>query len=203
MFTGKIFGIGFHKTGTSSLARALDQLGYSVTGSFGLMDTHIATNVLAKASEIVPQYDAFQDNPWPIIYKELDAAYPGSKFILTLRPTDAWLASAVRHFNGKTTPMREWIYGVGDPRGYESIYRARYERHNAAVTAFFKDRPQDFLQMRLTEGEGWEKLCPFIGMKIPNFEFPHSNSYDERSKLTNKLKRGFRRVMAIAMPTDS
>ena len=98
MYRGKIFGIGFHKTGTSSLARALDMVGYNVTASYGLTDKNIATTVLPKAREIVPQFDAFQDNPWPLIYKELDAEYPGSKFILTVRPTEEWLNSIVNHF---------------------------------------------------------------------------------------------------------
>lgn len=200
MFTGKIFGIGFHKTGTSSLARALDLLGYNVTGSFGLMDAHIAQNVYEQALHIVPQYDAFQDNPWPVIYKELDTYFSGSKFILTVRPPEEWLASAVRHFRGKTTPMREWIYGVGDPLGHEAVYRARYERHNAEVEDYFKARPHDLLVLRLTEGEGWEKLCPFLEVDVPTLAFPHSNSHKERNKLVNRFKRGARRLATTVWP---
>ncbi len=41
------------------------------------------------AYELVAQYDAFQDNPWPIIYKGLDVKYPDSKFILMLRDPDS------------------------------------------------------------------------------------------------------------------
>ena len=40
----KIFGIGFHKTGTTSLAQALKMLGFSVTGPNGINDPNIADN---------------------------------------------------------------------------------------------------------------------------------------------------------------
>jgi hypothetical protein len=192
----KIFGIGFHKTGTTSLARALDLLGYQVTGSFGLMDPNIGKTVVERALDIVPQYDAFQDNPWPIIYKELDNEFPGSKFILTVRPTEKWLASIVRHFSGKTTTMREWIYGVGDPLGNEIIYRDRYERHNHEVQEYFRMRSSDFLVFRLTEGEEWEQLCKFLERETPQVPFPHANSFHERNRLRNKFNRGLARIVS-------
>lgn len=172
----KIFGIGFHKTGTSSLAAALSQLGYRVTGPNGTKNPNIANEVYAMAYALVEHYDAFQDNPWPIIYKQLDQKYPGSRFILTLRPTPAWLNSVVHYFGETDTPMRQWIYGVGHPKGHENTYVNRYERHNQEVLTYFKHRPQDLLVLQITIGEGWEKLCPFIGKVIPNTAFPHINA---------------------------
>ncbi len=197
MYSGKIFGIGFHKTGTSSLARALDLLGYRVTGSFGLVDNDIANTVLVQAFDIVQDYDAFQDNPWPVIYRELDKRFPGSKFILTMRPTEQWLTSALRHFGGKTTPMRQWIYGIGNPRGNETIYRQRYEQHNRDVIAYFDGRPNDLLVFNITEGDGWEQLCPFLNAGIPALPFPHSNSAAERKKLINRLKGGVNKLRSL------
>jgi hypothetical protein len=38
----KVFGIGFHKTGTSSLGRALSMLGYRVADVQGVWDQDIA-----------------------------------------------------------------------------------------------------------------------------------------------------------------
>lgn len=178
----KVFGIGFHKTGTTSLARALAILGYRVTGSNGVNDPDISRNVYRMAYALAEEFDAFQDNPWPIIYREMDQRYPGSKFILTLRPTESWISSQVRHFGKKVTPMREWIYGVGCPEGNEAIYVARYERHNAEVLDYFRDRPEDLLVLKITESEGWEKLCPFLHMKIPDIPFPHENKAGDREK---------------------
>lgn len=94
----KIFCIGSHKTATSSLGHALEMLGYSVKGSSGVQNQSIDAEVTKLIDKWVPKFDAFQDNPWPIVYRELDQKYPGSKFILTIRDTDKWLSSAVRHF---------------------------------------------------------------------------------------------------------
>ena len=176
----KVFCIGFHKTGTTSLANALEQLGYRVTGPNGVHDPEIATNVLPMATELVEQYDAFQDNPWPIIYKEMDARFPGSKFILLLRDSQSWIRSQVKHFGDKETPMRQWIYGVGCPSGNEAIYIRRYEQHNQEVMDYFKDRRQDLLVMDLAKGDGWQMLCPFLGVDIPDAEFPHANKASDR-----------------------
>ena len=166
----KVFGIGFHKTGTKSLAAALTQLGYRVTGPNGVHDAAISQTALAMALELVDQYDAFQDNPWPVLFRELDERFPGSKFILTVRPTAAWIRSVVNHFGDQDTPMREWIYGVGHPKGNEDVYVRRYEDHNLDVMAYFTHRPDDLLVFRVTDGDGWAKLCTFLFS-----EFPHLN----------------------------
>ena len=184
----KIFGIGFHKTGTTSLARALAIFGYSVTGPNGVTDPDISQNVLKMACELVEQYDAFQDNPWPIIFKEMAQRYPGSKFILTIRPTEKWIKSQVTHFGTDTTPMREWIYGVGCPKGNEEIYIERYEKHNAEVLEYFKDRPDDLLVLKITEGQGFEKLCPFLNKEIPGVAFPHANKAECRNTKTSEKR---------------
>jgi hypothetical protein len=187
MLGPKVFGIGFHKTGTKSLARALVQLGYRVTGSNDVYNPAIAHEVHGLVDRLLGQYDAFQDNPWPVLYRDLDRRCPGSRFILTVRPPDEWLHSVLNHFGGDSTPMREWIYGVGAPRGSEEIFLRRYERHNREVLEYFRDRPGDLLVLRITEGEGWEKLCPFLGKPVPPVPFPHANSAEER--LARDLRR--------------
>lgn len=178
----KVFGIGFHKTGTKTLAAALGQLGYKVAGPNGVRNPKIKDEVYSMAFQLVAQYDAFQDNPWPIIYRELDVKYPGSKFILTLRPTESWIRSVVQHFGTSSTPMREWIYGVGYPKGNEDIYISRYERHNREVIEHFRSRPHDLLVLRIAEGEGWLRLCNFLGHEIPAADFPHLNKALDRER---------------------
>lgn len=178
----KVFCIGFHKTGTSSLAVALKKLGYRVTGPNGTSDPNIDKNVIPMAYELANKFDAFQDNPWPIIYKELDAEFPGSKFILMLRDPESWIKSQVRHFGRSETPMRKWIYGVGCPEGNERIYVTRFINHNKEVQEYFRDRPQDLLVMNLANGDGWEKLCHFLGADIPQIAFPHANKGNDRER---------------------
>lgn len=178
----KIFGIGFHKTGTKSLAEALTALGYSVTGPNGVRDPDIARSVFRYVDELTPRFDAFQDNPWPVIFRELDQRFPGSRFILTVRESAAWIRSVVDHFDRHDTPMREWIYGVGHPAGHEAVYLRRYEQHNRDVLAHFRGRPGDLLVMDIAAGDSWEKLCPFLGQPVPGIPFPHANTALDRQR---------------------
>lgn len=188
----KVFCIGFHKTGTTSLAVALQTLGYRVTGPNRTEDPDIATNVYRMAYDLVEKYDAFQDNPWPILYKNLDRRYPGSKFIFTLRSTQSWITSQVKHFGRRETPMRQWIYGVGCPEGNEAIYTRVYDEHNQGVLEHFRGRPSDLLVMDLAKGDGWEKLCPFLDKPVPDIPFPHANKASDRNEglIAKLVKRG-------------
>jgi hypothetical protein len=171
----KIFGIGFHKTATSSLGAALSKLGHDVCGPVGVSNPDVADVALDLAVAHVSEHDAFQDNPWPVLYKELDSRYSEAKFILTTRPASKWIQSVSKQFGGNSTPMREWIYGVGDPIGNEDLYLERYNRHNQEVRKYFSDRPDDFIELRITEGDGWEKLCRFLDHPVPGEAFPRVN----------------------------
>lgn len=186
----KVFCIGFHKTGTTSLELALKKLGYRVKGSFGTKDPDIASKVHEMACAMVGDFDAFEDNPWPILYRELDQRFPGSKFVLTRRPAENWIRSQVKDFATTETPMRRWIYGdnAGCPAGNEAIYIARYERHNREVQEYFAHRHNDLLIIDLPNDDGWSRLCPFLGHPVPNEPFPHANKASWSRKLKNLLR---------------
>ncbi len=171
----KVFGIGFHKTGTKTLGRTLEILGYKVCGPRqDLLETIKQKNYKA-VFKAVNNYDAFQDNPWPLIYKTLDKKYPGSKFILTVRDEGKWIKSIVNYLGNESTEMRKWIYGIGYPLGNEKLYINVFKRHIADVKEYFKNRPNDLLITDLTAGEGWEKICPFLEKQIPEKDFPYAN----------------------------
>lgn len=186
---GKVFCIGFQKTGTTSLERALKVLGYRVCSGVGVHDPEIGDKALDLALEAVPKFDAFRDNPWPILFREMDAAFPGSKFILSTRSTRSWLRSVTGHFGDSSSPMRVWIYGVGAPKGNEAAFVARFEKHNQTVLEYFRDRQRDLLVIDLTRGDGWKKLCAFLEQPVPNAPFPHGNRTS-----TRRLRRGLARV---------
>ena len=189
----KVFGIGFHKTGTSTLKSALAMLGYTFAERFRVDGEVVEHDLVERALHIAGEVDAVQDNPWPLLYRDLDNVFPGSKFILTIRDTDEWWISLVRHFGGKSTEMRTWIYGVGDPEGQEDVYKSRYEAHNAEILEYFADRPDDLLVLAITDGEGWDRLCPFVGEPMPKEPFPHRRPHTG-DVFHHKVRRRLRRL---------
>ena len=170
----KVFCIGFYKTGTQSHAEALKMLGHRVVGPTGTQEQDIGRHALTRALAVATEFDAFTGNPWSLLYKELDATFPGSRFILTVRSTSAWIGSVVAAFGERETPMRKWIYGVGRPCGNERRYIERYQRHNDDVRRYFQGR-NDLLVMSVEEGDGWPELCGFLGEPVPSADFPHRN----------------------------
>jgi hypothetical protein len=188
----KVFVIGFHKTGTSSLGKALQILGYKVCGrlkeGFDFAESEKAPEeyILEKAQPLLERYEAFQDTPWFIFYKQLYERYPDAYFILTLRESDIWLASLQKHFGDKSLPYHEWIYGTLDSINDSQIYLERYNNHNSSVREFFKNNPK-FLEFRLGQ-DGWKELAGLLGQKIPKSAFPHTNKGSSRNSSLRKIK---------------
>jgi hypothetical protein len=140
--------------------------------------------------EVAKKYDAFQDNPWPMLYKEMYHEFPDSKFILTVREQNKWISSIVNSFGGKSTVMREWIYGeeCGDPKGSESVYLERYSQHYREVHEFFEDKKGKLLEVNWEDSSGWKELCNFLQMNIPNIDFPHANKGDYQKSRKKKFR---------------
>lgn len=189
----KIFCIGFHKTGTTSLYVALTQLGFRVSGAVAhdWTSEEVAANGATHCVEKMEKFDAAEDMPWPHFFRELDEAFPGSKFILTLRDPDAWFQSLDNHFGHQATELNAFAYGreYARARGHKDHWIAVYNAHIAAVQEYFQARPGDLLEMNLSEGDGWEKLCPFLERPAPNAPFPVKNTTARRRSFVYRLKR--------------
>ncbi len=189
----KVFGIGFQKTGTSSLGRALEHLGYRViSGGLRIGQPISRDSILQNAVPVLEKYDAVEDTPWPLIYRQLDGLAPGSKFVLTVRDPQRWLKSILSHFAEISSPMHEWIYGHACPTGHEDDYLEKYLQHNELEYAYFADRPGDLLVMDFEKGDGWELLCDFLGKPAPGKRFPKKNTESDR-----KIRAFRRKVMNV------
>ena len=173
------------------MGAALLQLGYKVVGA--RLDTveDLQAGRVEEVLALAKQFDAFQDVPWAALYRELDAAFPGSKFIFVERDEEKWLKSASRHFKDNYIPMHEWLYGIGVLSGNERRYVERYKRHNAEVKEYFKGR-DDLLVFRLGEGDGWTELCAFLERAVPRVTFPHENKrlhpLNTRERILNQIR---------------
>jgi len=187
---GKIFGIGFYKTGTTTLYDALRTLGYHTVngdkpGSYpGADDGATLIQQIDAGDFRLPtfeMFDAFTDNPYFRIWREIYALYPDARYILTVRDEDAWIASCVKFFSHRRIrPMRVWMFGPHANPGRDAASRQAwldaYRAHNAAVRAHFASRPQQFLEFDPTRESSWGLLCDFLGAPVPDDQpWPHAN----------------------------
>ena len=195
----KVFCVGWHKTGTTSMGWALHRLGYRVLGARLDMAEHLIAGRTDEVVGVLAEFDACQDVPWAALYRQLDETYPGSKFILTTRDEQAWLTSASNHFGGNDIPLHRWLYGQGEILGNETLYLERYRRHNREVRDYFADRPGDFLEIDLATAGGWPALCRFLDRPVPRRRFPHVNKVWHKQTAMEKapelIKRNLPRPM--------
>lgn len=180
----KIFCIGLSKTGTNSLTSALNILGYKA------VHWHYTRKVFSYRDGSIKihynkflDYDAFADTPIARIYPELDKRFPGSKFILTTRDESSWAKSFRSQFENGVSDEFEArlhmdLYGTD---GYDhDLCVAAFAKHTENVKKYFEGREDDLLVINVTEGEGWEKLCKFLGKAVPDVEFPVRYQKKER-----------------------
>jgi len=184
--SAKILGIGLSRTGTRSLAAALRQLGYKTAGFVEHKTArHGQSTWLAGdfGTDGLGDYEAAVDLPIPIYYPQLDLSYPGSKFILTVREPNSWMASVRRHWakwpitddpDGQYRQMlRLAMYGCHGFSEGRMLYV--HETHLRNVKWYFHDRPEDLLILDICAGEGWDQLGPFLGKAKPLAPFPWLN----------------------------
>ncbi len=177
----KVFGIGWAKTGTTTLGRCFEILGYNHQSQNLSLVPQILRGDFAKTLRIAAAKESFEDWPWPLVYREMDAAFTGSRFVLTTRDPERWLASYRAMLAAQGTPTSELkaircqLFGVDPETASDKELVARFLAHNAEVLKYFKDRPGDLLVVDWQSGDSWEKLCEFLNAPVPNAPFPHLN----------------------------
>ena len=203
-YDGKIFGIGFYKTGTTSLFEALRLLGYDTVngdtpGSYPGADDGATLIRRIDAGDLrlpaFERFDAFTDNPYFAIWRRIYDLYPDARYILTVRDEAPWIASCVKFYrNRRIRPMRLWMFGPhADPSHDEASRQAwldAYREHNQAVREFFATRPHQYLELDLTGKAGWEPLCRFLDAPVPDQPWPHAN----RTRRAHRWRGAWRRL---------
>ncbi len=197
--TLKVIGAGLGRTGTKSLKLALEQLGFG--------PCHHMSEVFANLEQQVPLWQAAVDgNPewnatfagfssavdWPTasFYRELHAAYPEAKFILSLRNPDSWLASfggtiqKLMKAGDQLPPVmagwRRMTGGMAKKVGVtpwfsdDELLRA-FQAHNAAVRATIPARQL----LEFDVKDGWVPLCAFLDVPAPAGDFPRTNDRND------------------------
>ena len=192
----KVIGLGVGRTGTYSLKKALERLGLGPCHHMEEVLQHMAKQVplWAKAADGRPDWDAIYKGyesavDWPTagFTRELAAAFPSAKFILTVRSPESWAESysetigQVMAIKDQLPPeMQDWlsmgervITNTGFPVGMSVPELAdAFKAHTELVKATV---PADQLLVYEVK-QGWEPLCEFLGLPVPEEPFPRTNS---------------------------
>jgi hypothetical protein len=219
----QVIGVGMHRTGTMSVKAALEQLGFgpcyhgmealrrSADGEHWLAAYETGGDV--DWSQIFEGYPATLD--WPTIHfwEELATAYPDARILLTERDPESWWSSHVSLFQTTakfdrdlTDEQRQWAQESGFARMFDAlsaivpatfdgrvfdkehclrVYEEHYERVRRTVSA------ERLLSYRVQEG--WEPLCRFLGLDVPDEPFPRVNVGDD---LLHNIQTAMRLAMA-------
>ena len=175
-----VFNIGLSRAGSTSLTAALNLLNipslhYHLTDNKTLLEKIIKRNKKKNKRlfyGLDKEYQGFSDFHGEAHYQTLYNQYPNSKFIFTTRPCLDWLNSVLNrkiYYDGLVFSNIET-----EKKVYEVAIH-RYFNIGEEIRDFFKDKPDRFLELKICEGEGWEKLCPFLGVDIPDCSFPYEN----------------------------
>jgi hypothetical protein len=205
----KVFVVGRNKTGTTSMAAALKSLGYRLGNQQEgeLLIEDWARRDFRSLIAYCRKADAFQDSPFSRNYtfQAMDMAFPGSKFVLTIRDSaEQWYDSLIRFqsmrlekrtgerrlpteedlrqdpyiYPGYLWRVRELVRGVSE--GVELYNKdalcREYNEHNARIQDYFRHRPDHLLVLNVSDPMAMEKLCRFLGMPFTGQRMPRLNA---------------------------
>jgi len=185
----KVFGIGLPRTGTTTLMHAGHQIGlrgstYNATAFYRNIESSRKKLAMEQIFKYIRLNSIFQDLPFPMMYQSLTMKYPKAYFILTTRkdPT-TWFQSLERNAQAKKDVLhirylRKLVYGheMPDQDNWKDFID-KYMQHNHQVKQWFAVNPHlKFIELCWENGDGWDKLCSFLGKEIPQVPFPHKNA---------------------------
>ncbi len=200
-----IIGAGVGRTGTYSLRLAINHLGFGpchhMEEVLKNMDVQVplwseALKGNANWGSIYTGFKSAVDWPTAGFFRELIKQYPTAKFILTERNPENWADSfgstIYKLIEGKDKApekMHDWlnmanavITKTGFPLGLdrEGLING-FMDHNKAVREIIPEEQLLVFQVK----EGWEPLCKFLNVPVPDEPFPRTNNREEFWELVN------------------
>jgi len=192
----QVIGAGLGRTATFSLKFALEHLGlgpcYHMSEVFaaGRRNVPLWLEVIAGKPDWDAVFDGFgstTDYPACTYWRELADYYPDAKVVLTVRDSDSWFDSVTETIFSSGmqnslvgSPVEDMMQGVifdafGGRVNDRAFMTDWFDRRNQAVIDALS--PQRLLVF--SPKQGWEPLCAFLGVPVPDIPFPRVNSRDE------------------------
>ncbi|MEM7224656.1 MAG: sulfotransferase family protein [Pseudomonadota bacterium] len=185
-----VIGAGFGRTGTDSMRLALEQLGFGPCHHMSEVTSNpdqlrqwraLADGRKPDWETILAGYRSAVDWPSAYFWRELAAAYPDAKVLLTLRSAESWYES-MRNTIIPVIADTEDPASIGRWAISEGTFSGRLEDREHAIAVFERNTaevqgafgPERLLTYHI--GDGWTPLCAFLGVPVPDAPFPRSNS---------------------------
>ena len=195
----RVIGAGVGRTGTHSLKLAINHLGLGPCHHMEevLFNLPVQLPLWAAAVNGHPEWGAIYKGygsavDWPTagFFRELRAAYPSAKFVLTVRSPESWAESfsetiykVIAERDQAPSELKGWldfafdvINKSGFPDGLDvaGLQRA-FTAHNDAVKAAIPAHQLLIFRVK----DGWGPLCAFLGVPVPTDPFPRTNDRGE------------------------
>jgi len=195
----KVIGAGVGRTGTYSLKLAINQIGLGPCHHMEEVLHNMATQVplwsaaasgAPEWSRIFSGYRSTVDWPTACFFRDLAKEYPEARFVLTVRDPERWadsfgatiyklLGSIDQAPQEKQAWLRmasEVIAMTGFPPGLDRDELAQaFISHNRAVKEAIP--PDRLLEFEVKHG--WQPLCDFLDVPVPDIDFPRTNHREE------------------------
>jgi hypothetical protein len=190
----KMFGIGFKKTGATSLHHVCEHVKKhkagenSMTGRVQALNSIVSRNDTSLALELADRGQHFQDAPWcnepQRLHRTLATRHPKAKFALTVRDPDQWHASVTRATACRPGKRQKRFCGDVKLSKHAKIFNAKstsredmiaaFESHNSAIRDhFYQELKQpsrllemDFADPKWKDSADWSLFCSFVGLTV-------------------------------------
>ena len=198
----QVIGAGFGRTGTMSLKGALEQLGFGP--SFHMIDVARQPELLpgwqaavdgedVDWAQLLDGWGSTVDWPACTFWEQIWQQFPDAKVLLSVRDPEAWYASCQKsiHASAQAAVKGELEGGSVDvsPEAMKMIngliwngtFEGRFDDKEFAIDVFNRHNedvkskvPADKLLV-YEISEGWEPLCEFLDVPVPDSPMPHLN----------------------------
>lgn len=166
-FGPKVVCIGYNKTGTTSVGRALESLGFFHLTYRQPHWRAYKQGRIENLLNVVTRVDSLDDLPWlkEDIFPYIDQRFPGSRFIYLERDEESWRRSFMQ--------WRDRVFGY-----LPDLDKAadQFREHKAFVEEYFAQRPHDVLKLNVCDPNPFDRLAAFCGKLRPQESFPHETS---------------------------
>lgn len=190
----EVIGAGMGRTGTMSLKLALERIGFapcyhgsdlvSKPQDWPLWQAAIDGR-LRDFDQIFREYRSATDAPGWYFFRQLSHRYPDAKVILTIRDANGWFESTQATvlsdrigamLTKAPEPLFSIVHGMflrrAGARMHDRDYMIKwFDRHNEEVRRAIE--PERLLIYDVKQG--WEPLCRFLGVPVPDQAFPRIN----------------------------